>query len=883
MKRTLACGVSAAALTIAGGLASPALAQTKSQPTSVTEVVVTAQKKAESLETVPVAVTAFTAKTRDLLGINSIQDLTDFTPGFSYTTFDNRPYMRGVGRQSDNLAIDPGVATYVDGVYAGANASTILQNDSLFIDRVEVLRGPQTTLYGQNADGGAINMISKRPTNTFQEEVRAGVANYSKYFVEGAVSGPLNDEVQFRVGGNYTSQVGGGYYNNFTGQREGGSVAQGGNGTSYHLEAQLQGSFGPKFDWWAKVATNDYNVSYHTETQLGALDTQEFSNGLFPNQNYGLCAAAGDCGTGPGTLVPGSTITLPGTSSTNPTASNIRDFESDMKSTADESKDLLTAATLTYHAPAFDIKYTFGFQQFYYDLHAPWVNSQGLSSSVESYQVQGPATPTGTCLFLYNNAGCTQNLTINPAQTQFSFIEEDSFASHELNFSSTDAGPVQWLAGIFYYGENYDQPINVLDPNQAQVRTPVTFGFTPAAPNPSGSVYNEFTHLIATSWDGYFQADWKINSQWDLTAGVRDSDDSKVGYESFRLILFDLEAFGLGASTLGSNAPAFDATSCSATIYPGAGACSINAANGKAYRPLSARWNAVTGTVNLSWTPNPSTLAYAKYSRGYKEGGFNSGTLAAYPETVPETVDAYEIGLKQTMTSAFHVNIDGFYYNYDNEQQPLGYFAPSGLINTLIFNIPKSESYGVELESMWRPTDDLTLNLSYSYLVSKITSMGGQCFVDTADPNAVEPGANTSGCASFGAGYQNLTGQSLAEAPRNKINFDALYAFHFEPGTLTLTGSVVWKQATYDSPFNRPYNLAPDYTQVNLRAVWNDTANRYSVIAFVDNVFDQVNYDGVFGLLTTPAGATAAAQNVDRIASLTAPRTFGVEFQYRFK
>jgi iron complex outermembrane receptor protein len=883
MKRTLACGVSAAALSIAGGLASPALAQNQSKTTSVTEVVVTAQKKAESLETVPVAVTAFTAKTRDLLGINSIQDLTDFTPGFSYTTFDNRPYMRGVGRQSDNLAIDPGVATYVDGVYAGANASTILQNDSLFIDRVEVLRGPQTTLYGQNADGGAINMISKRPTTTFQEEARAGLSNYSKYFLEGVVSGPINDNVQFRVGGNYTAQLGGGYYDNLSGTREGGSVAQGGNGSSYHLEAQIQGSFGPKVDAWAKVATNDYNVSYHTETQLGAYDTRAFSNVLMPNQNYGLCTFAGDCGVGPGTLVQGSVVSLPGTANTNPSAVNIRDFNSDMKSTADEGKDLIFSAVLTYHAPTFDIKYTGGFQTFYYDLHAPWVNSQGLSSSVESYQVQGPTTASGLCTLLFNNAGCTQNLTVNPAKTQFSFIEQDSFSSHELTFSSTDAGPVQWLAGVFYYGENYDQPINVLDPSQAQVKTPVTFGFAPAPANPTGSVYNEFTHLVATSWDAYAQADWKINSQWDLTAGIRDSDDTKVGYETFRVILFDLEEFNLGAKRFGADAPAFDATACPARTYPGAGACTIQA-NGDAYRRLSARWNAVTGTVNLAWTPNPGTLAYAKYSRGYKEGGFNSGTMAPFPETIPETVDAYEVGWKQTLTSAFHANVAAFYYTYDNEQQPLGaQLTPGGPITTIIFNIPKSESYGVEFEGLWRPIDDLTLNLSYAYLVARITSTGGQCFEDTADPNALAAGANTAGCpgpAATGIQTQNLTGQTLSEAPRNKVNFNAYYTFHFAPGTLTLAGSAVWKEATYGSPFNRSYNLAPDYTQVNLRATWSDKADRYSVIAYVDNLFDKVNYDGVFGELTTAAGP---GQNIDRVASLTAPRTFGIEFQYRFR
>jgi iron complex outermembrane receptor protein len=193
----------------------------------------------------------------------------------------------------------------------------------------------------------------------------------------------------------------------------------------------------------------------------------------------------------------------------------------------------------------------------------------------------------------------------------------------------------------------------------------------------------------------------------------------------------------------------------------------------------------------------------------------------------------------------------------------------------MVVNVPKSDAYGVELESMWRPTQGLTLNLSYSYLVAKVTDMGGHCYQDQVDLSASQPGANTSGCASFGPGYQNLTGESLGSAARNKISVAASYAFNFDPGTLTVAGSAAWKQANYASVFNRSYSLVPDYTQVNLRATWKDAKDRYSVIAFVDNVFDKVNYDSVSGL--------TANSGVDRLASLTAPRTFGVEFQYRLK
>ncbi len=306
MKTVLLCGASAVAL-FTGALSGQARAAeaaaaasgsaatttaTTSEPTAIGELVVVAEKREERLQTTPVAISAYTSQQRELVGISSLQDLTDFAPGLTYTSYDNRPYIRGIGRQTDNLAVESGVANYIDGIYNGSNASTILQSDTLFIDRIEVLRGPQSTLYGRNADGGAINFVSKRPTKDWEGEIRSGGDSYGRWFGEGVVSGPITDWLRFRAGGNYTQQDGG-YYKNLNGAREGGSVAQGGNGDSYHVEVQFEGNIGDKFDFWVKGALSNYNVSFHTQTLVGPLDTREFYNGLFPNQNFALCAVPG--------------------------------------------------------------------------------------------------------------------------------------------------------------------------------------------------------------------------------------------------------------------------------------------------------------------------------------------------------------------------------------------------------------------------------------------------------------------------------------------------------------------------------------------------------------------------------------------------------------
>src|SRR5277367_4574319 len=206
---------------------------------ALTEIVVTAEKRSETLEIVPDSITAFTSKSLDQQGIKSVQDLTNYAPGLYYTTYDNRPYIRGIGRNTDNLAVESGVAVYVDGIYNGANASTILQSSTLFVDQVQILRGPQSTLYGRNSDGGAIDYISKHPTSDFEGEIRTGYDSYQKAFVEAAISGPISNSVRYRFGANYTNQTGDGFYKNLNGVDEGGGVAQGGNGTSYHIEGQL--------------------------------------------------------------------------------------------------------------------------------------------------------------------------------------------------------------------------------------------------------------------------------------------------------------------------------------------------------------------------------------------------------------------------------------------------------------------------------------------------------------------------------------------------------------------------------------------------------------------------------------------------------------------
>src|SRR5436190_12148028 len=169
---------------LAVALGSTAHAQTRpstqaAASNTIEELVVTAEKREQSLQDVPVAISAFTAEKRDLVGINTVQDMTNFTPGLQYSTQTDRISLRGVGRLNNSHAADSSVAVYSDGIYS---TSTVQAGETpIFIDRLEVLRGPQGTLYGRNSVGGAINIVSRRPTEEFYAEARGTYANYNRH------------------------------------------------------------------------------------------------------------------------------------------------------------------------------------------------------------------------------------------------------------------------------------------------------------------------------------------------------------------------------------------------------------------------------------------------------------------------------------------------------------------------------------------------------------------------------------------------------------------------------------------------------------------------------------------------------------------------------
>ena len=188
------------------------------QTGALEEVIVTATKRAESLQDIPVAVNAFNSETIQEAGINNAGDLAIMTPALNINVnqspFNARMTIRGIGTAQTDPALEPSVGLFVDGVFLGR--SGLGMSDLTDIERIEVLQGPQGTLYGKNTNAGAISVITKRPNfEEFEGYVEASTGDYSMYRLTASASGPISDNLAFRLSGNVHQRDG--YYDNSAG------------------------------------------------------------------------------------------------------------------------------------------------------------------------------------------------------------------------------------------------------------------------------------------------------------------------------------------------------------------------------------------------------------------------------------------------------------------------------------------------------------------------------------------------------------------------------------------------------------------------------------------------------------------------------------------
>ncbi len=819
--------------------------------TTLQDLVVTAEKREQNLQDVPVAISAYTSAKRDLVGINSVQDMTNFTPGLQYSSQTDRISLRGVGRLNNSHAADSSVAVYSDGIYS---TSTVQAGETpIFIDRVEVLRGPQGTLYGRASVGGAINIVSRKPTKDPYAEVRVHYENYNHSLLEGAVSGPLSDRVQFRVAANWERQTHGWFKNVYPGGKD-----QGGIINTVFVEGQLAVQFSDKLETWAKVSV----ISWHnggggpgsnsswTPAPYN-LANQSQSNNLVPNAGYAYSGAAN------------VTNVVTGCPAVNPALLNARTICQNTDNTVKLNDTIIFANTWTLHGGSFDVKYITGGTHYHYTL-----TGDQDGTGVTSMTVNGITYPTTYA---------------------FNYQEVERWWSHEINIVSTGEGPFQWLVGGFYYNESYEQPVYTILPDETRYDGYVASAVGGQAPSDTlRHVYDDRPHFDLRSRAIFGQVDWKMASTLKATVGLRYGDDWKRGYESTRIVF--------APGTLNAAVPVDVTPVLGLASGPGVVSTVYDPGTGFKTRTYNARFTALTGTANLSWTPTEGTMLFAKYSRGYKAGGFRIGidtSLGGNPETAKETIDAFEIGLKTDIGRTFQANIDAFYYNYKNAQVPLAQPASGagGTANSILFNVPKARNIGLEVETIWQPIDNLQLLANYSYLDATIQE---GLAIDPADSCAQAAGARktvVSGVTdSFCGGpqwFQDLKGYHLPNASKHRVTLNANYTWRMDQGNLTGSLTYVWRGAQFGSIFDRSYYRAPSWAQVDARLTWKSANDKYTVILYGKNLFNQLGYANG-ATATRRAGLTAGSAALSGVFGqnttyeLTPPRTYGIELQYKF-
>ena len=893
-----------ASAAMASAFSGAALAADKSSTNTIEELIVTAEKREQNLQVVPVAISAYTAKDRETKGIISIQDITNFTPGLSYSSNLDRAAIRGVGRLTNRLSSDAAVATYSDGFYTTSVAE--VGKSTLAVDRVEVLRGPQGTLYGRNAIAGAINVISKRPTQEPYAEARITAGNYKLQNYEIAASGPLSDQLRVRGYAQYVHQDDGYFRNVATGKRADDALNR------YYVEFQADADLGPNTQFWFKYATakwtdesgnsgggvGDRNYDF----SLGGVDSLSF------NAAYGLQTR--DPLTGG--LINGRQV---GSVTNNPQLTDVRTFNSNFPNGTNINNDNIhiLAVHFNHQFDSFEFKYVGGYDSYYYDQI-----SDGDGVPVLSFQIPLNASPLpaqNTCQYV---AGC-QPLTIDASGNQFRYTEDNEWFSSEVNFASTTDKPLQWIVGAYYFKEWYKNP-QVASGSQPGYRNPTgaavgnPFG---SAPNPKGETYHFDYDMSTRSIAGFGQLDWKPRPEWQFTAGIRYTRDDKEGFEQFRSLCYTVACIGnprvfgtlvgntildittlLAASYTSSTAEA--AIDGVATPARQVGASFVNynidPATGLARRDLKNNWSGVTGNLSAQWTPSDDTNLYFRYGRGYKSGGYNAGEIVSSPSTDAEFVDAFEIGLKQDIGNRLRLNMAAFYYDYADLQIPIRVANSTTLgtvLQTRFLNVPKSVSQGFELEGQWNPVNNLQLTFSYSLNDTKVQTACTPtdlraCVLDTADPLAQDVDAKSVLTINTSDGLrslQSLKGNRLPYAPKSKVALNANYNFVFSKSVLNISGSIVWRDESYANLFTREYNRAPAWDSTDFRASWRTNDGRYTVIAYLRNAFDQLTYPAAGnGFRLAPDSATPTKlNNVSKTLGLNPPRTFGMAVYYKFR
>ncbi|WP_308238116.1 TonB-dependent receptor domain-containing protein [Phenylobacterium sp. J367] len=723
MRRVLVASASAAALI---AVAAPASAQGSNV---IEELVVTAQKREEALQDVPIAVSAFSQETLERARIDGGPNLVLQVPNVQFSKGNFTGYnfqIRGIGSKLVSGSGDAGTGIHLNN--APLIANNLFETEFYDMERVEVLRGPQGTLYGRNATGGVVNLLTAKPTDTFEANIRGEYGNYNSIKVRGMVNMPINDMLALRVAGNYLKRDGYGE-NLATGNDADDRDLWGGRATlsfsptdnfrtwllwDHFEEDDNRSRIGKQLCTKDLGPANIGGLGYSAIPPVGQIQRGLFSQGCSPSSIYddsalgtvnsqatlgGLFGALGGFQTGDAYAGKMQTDDVRDIESLfDPiykSKTDIYEFNAEFDVTENVTLNWLSAYTYYKLYTRQD-----------YNRYLPSTNFNTTPNPVNAFAaVPGYATAIYPSLF----PGGVINDPQNGPQNRFTTSDISSSYteqwSHEVRFQSNYDGPFNYNVGgmltrfkgtgdyyvMFNTGTGYYQINNLFstgNPNCSGPAPCVTIDPN-ADPNRSGhNYYDSYGPYRLLSYAAFGEFYYQMSDTFKWTLGLRYTvDDKQVISHSV---------------SLGT---------------PGIGPVPIGLQKVKFKEP--------TGRFGFDWKPDvgftDDTLVYAFYARGYKSGGLNPpfspgiGVVPVPASFEPEFINSYEIGTKNTLAGGSLVlNLTGFYYDYK------GYQVSKIINRTSINENIDAQVMGAEFETIWQPVDGLRLNAQIGYLNTEI-------------------------------------------------------------------------------------------------------------------------------------------------------------------
>lgn len=825
---------------------SPAFAQTEAQAEAesagLDEIIVTATKRSENMQKVPISVLAASGDDMQEMAVTNARELTATMPAVkvALSPIGNFVFVRGIGTPGINQGIEQSVSIFHDGIYMGR--SQLSRAPFLDVERVEVLRGPQSILFGKNTIGGAIHVIAKKPGDEFEAEIGGLYGRFDERELSGYVSAPLAEGVGIRISGRKYDHDG--YLTNvMTGRKAGGR-------DEWTLRGQIAIEPTDSTSINLKWEHSQFNQGEQT-TQLAVFNPFNANATAFSGLNTLLRNTA--------------------TGSTTPEAWDLE------RAVINDGGVLLGQVV-----PAFR-----GLRGFP-NLQESSRNRMDVGTITIEQEI-GDATLTsvsGFAKYDYRDI-CDCDFAAIPL-IQVDARENYKQYSQELRLASPKGVPVEYIIGGYYHHTklNYraiDSFGSAMAYSLLGLPTPLLL------PN----LTRDYTFdQKQTMWSAFAQGTWNVSDTTRLVAGLRWFTDKKSAQHVLNKSLTGgwdysaLAALPAGTIAFGNTAAEYDRFLTSAfgttPIAPGAptpgflteavfaGLLGTQEHNISRSRSESK----VNWVVTAQHDFNPDVMAYATVSTGTKGGGFDarylrdSANTGGYFSYEPEKATNYEVGLKSTLfNNILRLNLAAFRVDVQNYQVSVF----DGATAFLVVNAAKARSQGVELELAWAASDHLTISGAASYLDAKWLSFP---FAPCWQSPATENRGNCIGRGTASA-HRDSSGAGLAYAPEFSGNLNVAYSRPISDALKAgLTVNLAYSSSYSNSAEGDPiYMVQPEYAKIDARLSLGNIDDKWEIALLGKNLTDQLTSHNSNNQPLVPGNGFRLTDT---------PRTYAVQARFRF-